>query len=649
MIYCMLLPKWVEEDPSWDRHKLPRSYEGEYSEEEMLDLNQQGYNAYFHVNYPDQYNRDRFVEAADVTNFNSVFVDLDMKDYLSEVPDRRHEWATKEDFMRELLAFKLPPSRIVDSGNGVHAYWYLSDLTDLDFLRFQRRLCRKFKTDPAVSKLKQIMRVPGTVNWKDPNDPKLAELVTDDAYEYTAEQLNAALPRISDKDEAYCKAHYDKAHGLEQKLDVSDELPAVWFKLAKPGTEPHRLFYGQVKDRSIADFRLGHLMLAAGFTKIEAMAVLMNTSKASERAGSHRYNYADGVVSKVWLHVAETAKDQVKQAGRVRSVRELLEMNPNGDEHEGQRLPCHPYIDGTEKGTRRGQILGLIAGSGVGKTAFGLNIFLGFAMRNPDPNIVFLMVSLEQPEREYVARWAKMCQGNDALINRIYVLGNYNDDGTYRHLSLPEIEDEAKELMRVTGKEIGATMIDHIGVLKKENRNGENQGLIDVCQYMKAFAVNLNTFLIMQSQAPREKASIGDIELDKDAAYGTVFFESFCDYVVTLWQPLKRLYDEIPNLTVTVFKFCKIRDKHVIKDRIKEDQRYPLILDPDTELMRQLTATEQKALDFNAGRATKLRARDKKTEPGRISVINWGDQAPKGGTDGNVKPGKTAPLSRPKP
>lgn len=628
MIYCMLLPKWVEEDPSWDRNKLPRSFEGEYSEAEMLDMNQQGYNAYYHVNYPDAYNRDRFVEAADVTNFNSVFVDLDMKDYMSAVPDRRHEWATKEDFMRAVLEFELPPSRIVDSGNGVHAYWYVSDLTDMDFLRFQRRLCRKFKTDPAVSKLKQIMRVPGTINWKDPNEPKLAELVTDDGYEYTAEQLSGALPRITEKDEAYCKAHYDKAHGLEEKLEVSDELPAAWFKLAKKGTEPHRLFYGQVKDRSIADFRLGHVMRAANFTREEAMAVLMNTSKASERAGSHRYNYAEGVVTKVWAHVQEQVDSEKPTVGRIRSVAELLAHAPDDETLKGSRMECDPHFDGTDHGFRRKQVLGLIAGSGVGKTAFGFNIFKGFAVRNPD--LIHVAVTLEQPELEYIQRWKKMCQGNTDLINRVYVLGNYNDDGTYRHLSLPEIEDEIKELKRVTGKEIGAVMIDHIGVLKKENRNGENQGLIDICQMMKAFAVNTDSFLIMQSQAPREKASIGDIELDKDAAYGTVFFESFCDFVVTLWQPLKRLYEQVPNLTVTVYKFCKIRHKNVKKDRIKEDQRYPLLLDPDTDNMRELTPDEHKALDFNAARAAKLRAKDKRTEPGRISMITWTKDVPNG-------------------
>jgi hypothetical protein len=632
MIYCMLLPKWATEDPAWDRNILPQSREGEFTDEEVQELNVAGYNIYYHVNYPSAYNKDRFVEAADVDVFKSVFVDLDMKDFQSSIADRRHEYETKTDFIKVLLDFSLPPSRIIDSGNGIHAYWDITDLTDMDFLRLQRRLCRHFKTDPAVSKLKQIMRLPGTINWKNLDEPKLAELIIEEGGTYTAEQLAKALPRISDKDEAYCKAHYDKAHGLVEQLDVDDQLPAAWFKLAKKGTEAHAKFYGQVKDRSQADFRLGHIMRAANFTKEEAMAVIMNTSKASERSGVHRYNYAEGVVTKVWAHVEAEIEEDKPKVGRIRSAAELLKHNPDEEAQKGARLECDPNFDGTVYGMRRRQVVGLVAGSGVGKTTFGFNMFKGFAMRNPD--LIFLVVPLEQTELEYIRHWRIICEDNPDLVGRLYTLGNYNDDGTYRHLSLPEIEDEVKEFERITGKKMGAVMIDHIGVLKKENRNGENQGLIDICQYMKAFAVNTDTMLIMQSQAPREKASIGDLELDKDAAYGTVFFESFCDFMITLWQPLKRLYDEIPDMTVTVYKFCKIRDKDVMRDRIKEDQRYALMMDPTNKNMRSLTAEEHKRLDFQGARASKLRSRDRKTEPGRISVLELKSQPMKEATRG---------------
>lgn len=621
MVYRMILSKWALEKPDYDKYAAPRVLEGDFSLEQVLEYNQLGYNAYYLPNHPKQYNRDVIVDGTMIDVWNCVFVDLDMKDYNSTNKDRCHSFATKEQFVEFLFAFELTPSRIVDSGGGIHAYWNINDLDDMSYLRIQRRLARQFTTDPAVGQIFQLMRVPGTINWKKEDDLKLATIIFEEDRVYSCEDLDRALPKITPKDEEYCETHYNKTHGLHVQVEVSDELPAKWFKLAVPGTEAHRLFYGAVKDRSAADYRLAHLLHSNSFTREEAMAVLCQTNKATDRVGVHRYNYADNIVNKVWVYVEEEGEETVAKVGRVRSARDLLMANPDEEYQKGQRLPCWDYFDGTDHGTRHGQVLGLIGGSGVGKTAFGLNMFMGFVVNNP--GIINVIVTLEQPELEYLQRWKKMCQGNQSLVDSVYILGNYNDDGTYRHLSLPEIEDEIKELERVTGKKIGAVMVDHIGVLKKENRNGENQGLIDICQYMKAFAVNTKTFLIMQSQAPREKASIGDIELDKDAAYGTVFFESFCDWVVTLWQPLKRVYDRHPNMTVTVFKFCKIRHKQVLKDKLQEDQRYPLMLDPETDLFRKLTADEMKSFDFVAKQATTLRSKDKKSEPGRVSAIDW--------------------------
>jgi hypothetical protein len=209
------------------------------------------------------------------------------------------------------------------------------------------------------------------------------------------------------------------------------------------------------------------------------------------------------------------------------------------------------------------------------------------------------------------------------FYDNVHILGNYNEEGTFRNLSLYDIEDYVKNLEKSTGKKVGCVVIDHIGVLKKQSRNGENEGLMEICQYMKAFAANTNTFLIMQSQTSREKAGIGDIELDKDAAFGTSMFEWYCDYIVTVWQPLKRIYDEAPHMTVTCYKYCKIRHKNVKKDKIKEDVRYALMFDPDTERMRQLDEDEMIAYDFYSKRATSLRKKDKRTEPGAITEITW--------------------------
>jgi hypothetical protein len=127
----------------------------------------------------------------------------------------------------------------------------------------------------------------------------------------------------------------------------------------------------------------------------------------------------------------------------------------------------------------------------------------------------------------------------------------------------------------------------------------------------------------MQSQSNRQKAGIGDIELDKDAAYGTVYFESYCDYLITLWQPLKRCHGELNCPTVTAFKFCKIRHKKARQDVIKEDVCYWLFFDSETELMRDMTQDEMKSFDFFNKIAVNKRKADRKTDITHYQSVAW--------------------------
>ena len=77
-----------------------------------------------------------------------------------------------------------------------------------------------------------------------------------------------------------------------------------------------------------------------------------------------------------------------------------------------------------------------------------------------------------------------------------------------KHVPLADIESYILKLQKTSGVKVGCVVIDHIGVLKKKNKDGENQGLIDICLQMKAVAKNTNTFMVMQSQTNRQKASL---------------------------------------------------------------------------------------------------------------------------------------------
>lgn len=605
MVYRLILPDWAKElSPN-----KPKVIEGVFSWAQIHKYNQEHYNCYYLPNYPSNYESGT-VDGTHIDTFEYVFVDCDIKDGV---------YQDKDSFLEAIAAVDIAPSRIVDSGNGIHTYWKVSNLTAMSYLRFQRRLMRLFKTDESLATLYQLMRLPGTINTKYLDKQVPCELLAEYDVSYTCEELDKLLPPITTEDEKSCIEHYEKTFNLNQeKYEVNEELTPKFGKLLRDNPEVKELWTAHTDDRSKNDFRLGHIMFANGFSKEEAASVLVNSAKALQRAPKHRRAYATNIIDKIWTFEQEPESEVLDLSSTVREI-----LQKSGTALKGTPFRCHPRIDNTEHGFRLGQVIGLVAGSGVGKTAFALNMFRWFAQKNPDFHHFF--IPLEQPANEIADRWRTMCGSDTSLHDKVHVISNYDDQGNFRHLSFEEIREYIEKFQKAKNIKVGCVVIDHIGALKKKGKDGENQDLMDICHSMKAFAVQTNTLLVMQSQSSREKAGIGDLELNKDAAYGTVYFEAYCDYLITLWQPLKRTHSEEACPTVTAFKYCKIRHKKGKKDIIQEDVCYYMYFDHETEQMRDLTQDEITSFNYFLAKATNKRRADRRTEILSYQSVNYKD------------------------
>lgn len=603
-VYRCILPQWAAEKYP----KKPRVVEGEFTQEQVEQFNAEFYNIYFLPNSPSCYDSSRIVDGSQIDTFSFVFVDMDLKEEV---------YKTKDEFIAVITGSGIDPTFIVDSGNGVHVYWAVNDLDAMSYLKLQRRLMRKFKTDEAVAKIYQLMRVPQTTNTKLEGEFKQCDIIYQTNNSYACEDLDKLLPPLTREDDNYCHQHHDKTYNLNQDTAaVSEQLPLKFAKLLHSNEEVKKLWASPTDDRSKSDYRLGHVMFANGLTRDEALSVLINTAKALERAPIHRVSYATNIVDQIWTYELTEDKNALTLSS---SVKEIL--NKHGSAIKGTRFACWPYLDATHHGFRLGQVIGLVAGVGVGKTTMTLNMFMGFVQNNPDYDHFF--IPLEQPANEIAGRWKTMCGDNEQLHDKVHIISNYADDGTYRHLSLTEIKDYLLKFQEVTKRKVGCVVIDHIGVLKKKGKDGENHGLMEICHEMKAFAVQTNTLLIMQSQASREKAGIGDLEINKDAAYGTMYFEAYCDYLITIWQPLKRCYSAENCPTILAFKFCKIRHKKKGADSIEEDASYKLYFDPEDEKLRELTQIEEERFTYFDNQARNKRKADRKTDVLPYSSITW--------------------------
>lgn len=78
---------------------------------------------------------------------------------------------TGEDLVRAMLAVVPdPPSIVIHSGGGLHSYWLLAKPIPADpaLARWLRDLAFTLRADRGAALVTQILRVPGTTNWKKP-------------------------------------------------------------------------------------------------------------------------------------------------------------------------------------------------------------------------------------------------------------------------------------------------------------------------------------------------------------------------------------------------------------------------------------------------------------------------------------------------
>jgi hypothetical protein len=156
--------------------KVQRFYDSiEQLVDDAYELDQLDYDVYFALStFGDEQSR----KVSNVRYLKSFFLDLDCG------PSK--EFTTQEDAIKQLRQFcktnNLPKPALVNSGRGVHVYWFLTEQVCYDdwlpVAERLKRLCAEsdFPADPAVtSDAARVLRVPDTHNYKT-NPPSKVEL-----------------------------------------------------------------------------------------------------------------------------------------------------------------------------------------------------------------------------------------------------------------------------------------------------------------------------------------------------------------------------------------------------------------------------------------------------------------------------------------
>lgn len=98
----------------------------------------------------------------------------------------------RKETIAKLRAYEHPPSRIIDSGRGLWAEWWLAELSDADAVEaFNYAMVKQFDGDHHSWNINRIGRMPGTINHK---TGRRAEVVEEAGHTYSLENLPHQTP-----------------------------------------------------------------------------------------------------------------------------------------------------------------------------------------------------------------------------------------------------------------------------------------------------------------------------------------------------------------------------------------------------------------------------------------------------------------------
>ncbi|MBA7497244.1 hypothetical protein ES702_07856 [subsurface metagenome] len=240
-------------------------------------------NVYFGVCPRDE----RKGKEENVKEVGCIWIDLDC-----------HNDKERVEKLKGLKKFNLRPSIIVSSGRGYHIYWLLDKAFTiknqeerLTIKGYVKGLSKALGGDHTFD-LARVLRVPGTMNLKDPDKPlpvKLSEFYPDHSF-----KLEDFEPYRVEVEE------------IIQGDVTPGEIPDKFWVLVKANSKIKATWDGKREDlkdktRSGYDMALANLLVAHGFTDNETASVLRrSTTGRGKDATLHYLNRTIGEARRVW-------------------------------------------------------------------------------------------------------------------------------------------------------------------------------------------------------------------------------------------------------------------------------------------------------------------------------------------------------------
>jgi replicative DNA helicase len=197
-------------------------------------------------------------------------------------------------------------------------------------------------------------------------------------------------------------------------------------------------------------------------------------------------------------------------------------------------------LDAIIGGVRRGEVCGVMARPGIGKTLF-LGHMIGLAV---DTNVKTLMFSLEMPVEQIVSRLARSTYGvGRHELESAAISGRYDGEqyqSTYGSLSVvdtPGLSMADIERRISAEDDVQLVIIDHLGLIGGGRSLSTYDRVSQIARQVKEVAKRTHTAIMLAVQVSREAGGDGSRELTLGAARDSGIIEEVMDYLLAMRRP----------------------------------------------------------------------------------------------------------------
>jgi len=183
--------------------------------EKAYDLCTNGIDVYFGVN-PRIGSRGKKENVHYVTTFHAEI------DYGNDGHKKKSVHENYDQALTTIDNFSMQPTAVIHSGGGFHCYWVLEKPLPVKkhgvaaIEAVNKFLSQQLGGDPGTQDISRVLRIPGTLNFKLPDNPRPVEVISLNGPKYAGESL---IEQVSSP-----SVHDDKTTGVEPDIQSKSRL-----------------------------------------------------------------------------------------------------------------------------------------------------------------------------------------------------------------------------------------------------------------------------------------------------------------------------------------------------------------------------------------------------------------------------------------